>query len=71
MKKYLPVEVFTDPHGNHTCASNFETNEICMFYGTSHFGTKEVCLATGQPIGRIKDGFTIPVEGCPMKRAMK
>ena len=71
IEKCLKVKTFTTPDGAPTCATNMQTGEYCMFYGTSHFGTRDECLATGSQISRVSQGgFTIPVSNCPMNKAV-
>jgi hypothetical protein len=43
MKKKIEVEIYVDKQGAPTCASNFETGEVCIFYRTTKFGAIETC----------------------------
>lgn len=81
-KVNLTVTKYMTPVGKQTCALNFETGEVCIFYRTQRFGTCETCLFVAENhrgIGRILkrevgsngipgDGFLIPDKECPIKR---
>lgn len=78
-KTKIEVEVvrYTDQQGNPTCATNFETGEICEFYRTQRLGTHETCLFS-DPDRRYQthlkrrisskgiegDGTLIPCDNC-------
>ena len=42
--KTIEVKDYIDKEGNPSCANNFNTGEVCEFYLTSNFGTKEHCF---------------------------
>lgn len=69
----LPVERYKDSKGNPACAANFKTGQVCMFYMTSNFGTKEQCffLPDGRLFRRTTKqgkgmGTLIPCTKCPI-----
>lgn len=40
----LSVKRYRDKKGRPTCASNFATEEVCVFYRTERFGTNDTCV---------------------------
>lgn len=72
----LPVIRFRDKDDNPTCAANFSTGEVCMFYGTQRMGSNETCWFEiscghgkfGRPLLRRKQGkgTLIPLAECPI-----
>ena len=40
----IPFDQYRDKDGEPTCAINFNTNEVCAFYRTQSFGTRETCV---------------------------
>lgn len=73
MKEELKLKrnrYFTDK-GNHTCALNFKTLEVCEYYRTYRFGTIETCVMADDSkdilYRRNSDGDTlIPGAWCPL-----
>lgn len=55
-----------------TCAINFPRGEVCMFYRTSNFGTRETCVFDETEMGLERTdsgrGFLIPGPFCPIWR---
>jgi hypothetical protein len=41
---HLPVIRYRDKDGNPTCATDFETGDVCKFYRTQRLGTIETCV---------------------------
>jgi len=72
----ITITRYRDRDGNPTCAINFETGEICPFYGSYSFGCRETCWFADQsnkrwqPLSRRKDGIgsLIPHSECPVWR---
>lgn len=72
----LRFKVYRDKNGNMTCASNFETGDVCEFYRTYRFGCNETCVFApdegykGRPedLERRNDGMgtLIPGNYCPL-----
>lgn len=55
---HLPVVRYRDKDGNHTCATDFKTGEVCEFYRTQRMGTWETCLFS-------------PADGLPYHESMQ
>ncbi len=54
-----------------TCAINFKADEVCQFYRSIKFGTKDTCLFAPQgsfliELGRGDKGFLKPGSWCPV-----
>jgi hypothetical protein len=77
--KQIEVEAFTDGAGRPTCATNFQTGEVCKFYRTQRFGCHETCIfaedngkySDGMQrrtslTGVAGDGTLIPLKTCPI-----
>lgn len=62
---------FSTEDNKPTCALNFRTKDVCVFYRTQNFGQTEFCLFTGNKIFRQNEGgkeigHTIPTPDCPL-----
>lgn len=72
--KTITVNAYLDPSGEPTCAENFETGEVCVFYRTSNFGCHETCVFAKdegkylEPLKRRRggEGSLIPLSRCPV-----
>lgn len=73
-QKNITVLAYRDSGGNPTCAANFETGEVCVFYRTQRFGCHETCVF-GDAGGRYSEGLKrrkdgngslIPLSRCPI-----
>lgn len=65
----LQMARYRDAEGVPACAANFQTGEVCQFYMTYNFGTKEICFFDmDSRLFRRKhgDGSLIPCEKCPV-----
>lgn len=64
----LKLERYRDKNNLPTCALNFITQQVCHFYGTKTFGTKEVCLYLDIQLFRRHQGYgsLIPSILCPL-----
>ena len=67
-KVTLEVDRFRTPDGQPTCCSDVEKGHICLFMGTSAYGTRDVCM-----FGEQKDlrrgsyrYYTVPHKDCPL-----
>lgn len=71
-KKSLEIDVYFDGDEG-TCARDFKKGEVCLFYYTSSFGTREMCqFSKGEILDRRRDdqtGTPIPCENCPIHNA--
>ena len=78
MKKgTIKVEVFFfDEDGERACAKDFTTGEVCPYYRTQNFGTRETCcfapddgkkMALLERRGDDSLGSLIPGDWCPIK----
>jgi hypothetical protein len=67
----LPVTRYR-ADGVPTCAANFNTADVCVFYGTRGMcGKNEFCSWTGTDLNRQtlengKPGFLVPASQCPL-----
>lgn len=60
---------YRDKEDNPTCARNFYTQDVCVFYRTQRFGTEEVCCLTDNALKRRRKdnmGYLIPGVACPI-----
>lgn len=72
--KMLPVTVYRTPYGVQTCASNWETGDICIFLQTYKFGCAETCFFIPDQnrkkvlrrSGKNENGYLIPFNNCPL-----
>jgi hypothetical protein len=70
--KTFEITVYEDKNGEPTCATNFDTGEVCIFYQTARCGTLETCMFMVNPRGCMSrrgpdgDGSLIPHDGCPI-----
>jgi len=69
----LPVLRYRSKDNDITCAANFKTGEVCQFYMTSNFGTKELCffdednrLFRRDHVTGKGHGSLIPCKKCPL-----
>ena len=77
----LDVIRYRDQENRPTCAGNFETDDVCIYYRTQRFGTHETCLFAGEGhrglgaslqrrksiVGNIpSNGTLIPIKECPI-----
>lgn len=68
------VKRYRDKENNPTCAIDFQTGEICIFYRTQRFGCNETCVFAVdrgnyyQTMQRRKkgEGTLIPLKQCPI-----
>ncbi len=67
----IPYFRYKDSEGHPTCAVDFASQQVCSFYTTKSFGTKEVCDHTLLTLDRRDDeikgermGSLIPCKGC-------
>lgn len=75
----LTVVRYRTKDGLPTCAANFETGEVCMFYATQRFGCSETCLFSDksdriwQSMARRDQGrgTLIPLATCPVWQEVK
>ena len=83
MKEEIKISFvrYRDSEGRPTCATNFETGEVCQFYRTQRFGCNETCIfaeenhrGIGKNMMRRNslrentpgDGTLIPLKECPL-----
>ena len=66
--RQITVPAYRDKEGNPCCAINFNSGEVCPFYRTARFGTREICNFTDIELQSRSDGTNtlIPCEGCPV-----
>ena len=60
---------YRDKEDNPTCARNFNTQAVCVFYRTQRFGKEEVCCLTNDTLkrrGKDNMGCLIPGAACPV-----
>lgn len=70
----ITITRYRDPDGYPTCAKDFTTGEVCVFYGSYSFGCRETCWFADQtarkwqPLNRRKrgQGSLIPHDKCPV-----
>ncbi len=69
----LEVTRYRDKEGNPTCAIDFGSGKVCIFYGTQKFGCSETCWFADRyrrwsPLQRRKGGAgtLIPIANCPL-----
>lgn len=65
----LPVMRYRDDENLTTCATNFNTHDVCVFWRCRKFGQQEFCSWTGDILHRRGEdgtGTLIPCDGCPM-----
>lgn len=64
----IKVTKYTDSKGNPTCAKDFPTGKVCIFYATYRFGANEFCFLTQKNIFRRDkgEGSLIPTKECPV-----
>ena len=65
----LPVTRYRDNENLVTCAANFETHDVCVFWSCRKFGQLEYCRFTGETLfrrGEEGTGTLIPCDGCPL-----
>ena len=71
---YLVITRYRDKNGLPTCAINFETGDICIFYRTQRVGVNETCVFT-EDYGHYQEKLTrrdggegslIPLKQCPI-----
>lgn len=48
----LKIDRYKDANNLPTCVLNFTDQQMCHFYGTKSFGTKEICCYLNVQIGR-------------------
>jgi hypothetical protein len=68
----LEIPIYYTPEGIRTCAEDFGTGRVCVFYGTKSFGTKELCFAPRREDRLYRSsekGFLVPSEHCPLRAA--
>lgn len=70
-KRMIAVTAYRTPGGEPTCATNFDTGEVCQFLTTRQFGLVEVCAVFGEDIKRTHSGkkylgYLTPVNCCPV-----
>jgi len=71
---YIEVVRYRDKDGKPTCAKNFDTGEVCLFYTAQRFGTHEACWFSDksgkfwETMRRRNDGIgsLIPLNNCPL-----
>jgi len=64
---FLPVKVYFNPTGAHTCAANFPKGEVCSYLRVRKFGTEEFCAAVEQTLFRYSEmGYLKPDKDCPI-----
>lgn len=70
----IQVTAYRDSKGNPTCAKNFETDQVCLFYRTQRLGCNETC-ALAEQAGKYcqtmsrrekGEGSLIPLVNCPI-----
>lgn len=49
----LPVTRYRDNENLVTCAANFETHDVCVFWSCRKFGQLEYCRFTGETIPTV------------------
>ena len=68
--KTIEVQAYRDAAGKPCCAANFKTGEVCPFYRTRTFGTKEICIFNDDVLlrrrGEFGLGTLVPFAGCPV-----
>jgi hypothetical protein len=70
----VPLVRYRDHEGNPTCAKDFATGHVCVFYATQRFGCSETCWFAEKdgrrwgPLERRKNGHgtLIPLSICPL-----
>lgn len=75
----LQINRFYDKEGNPTCAINFPTGDVCIFYATQSYGCHETCWFADkngkkfEPLRRRKnsEGTLIPNKECPVWKDKK
>lgn len=73
-KTYMPITLYRDEDGNPTCAKDFPTGKVCIFYATQKLGCWETCWFSGkdgkkwdQLVRRKRGvGSLIPSQECPL-----
>lgn len=73
-KTTMKVERYRDNDNEPTCAINFETGDVCIFYGTRSFGCLETCWFSDQSDKKWRSlqrrgkgvGTLIPLKDCPV-----
>jgi len=66
MVKIYAIKYYT-PNGEETCALDVKKKRMCPFLRNTNFGA--VCYCFFNPDALMdtnKDGFLIPVDGCPV-----
>ena len=77
MTEYATIKVakYRDADGLPTCASNFDTGEVCRFYAAQKFGQHETCFVAGDKSSKFWEGLNrrgnwlgslIPMKDCPV-----
>jgi hypothetical protein len=72
--KTIKITAYRDSKGNPTCAKNFETGQVCLFYRTQRLGCNETCALAeragkyNQSMSRRENGngSLIPLSNCPI-----
>jgi hypothetical protein len=62
----IRIQVYRDPEGRPTCASNFEDGSICSLLYESRFGTDLGCGALNKPLFHGDHEFITPLKECPV-----
>jgi len=64
-QKTITVNCYRTPDGKPTCASDFSCGDVCQFHGTTHYGTRDVCMiGDGESIYKYGEGFMCPTSSC-------
>lgn len=73
----MTIDRYRDKNGNPTCAINFETGDVCVFYATQKFGCTATCWFADQCSNKKwqlilrrdnGNGSLIPLADCPIWR---
>lgn len=75
----IEVKAYRDSKGNRTCAKDFPTGRVCVFYRTQRFGCHETCVfaeesgkySAGMNRRDNGDGSLIPLDNCPIWKDKK
>jgi hypothetical protein len=62
----IRIQVYRDPEGRPTCASNFRDGSLCTFLYFQRFGTEIGCGALSKQVFHDDNGFITPLKACPV-----
>ena len=64
----IEVKAYRCPSGQPTCSLDVNTNQVCEFCWSRHFGQVQYCVIRATDIERDDGGtgWLRPVDGCPV-----